>query len=53
MNQLMFVRYMAMAADSGEKLHKQVTEFGGVGKRRKFRVNLNKSKVRRYSKGVI
>ena len=48
-NQLLFADDTALVADSEEKLCRLVSEFGRVCKRRKFRVNVGKSKVMRSS----
>ena len=48
-NQLLFADYTALVADS-EKLHRLVSEFGRVCKRRKLTVNVGKSKVMRCSR---
>ena len=39
-----------IVADSEEKLFRQVSEFGSVCERRKLRVNIDKSKVKRCSR---
>ena len=49
-NQLLFADDRALVADSEEKLCGLVSEFGRVCERRKFRVNVGKSKVMRCSK---
>ena len=51
-NQLLFADDAALVADSEQKLCRLVTEFGRVCVRRKFRVNVGKSKVIRYSSCV-
>ena len=48
-NQLLFADDTALVADS-EKFCRLVSEFGRVCERRKFRVNVGKSKVMRCSK---
>ena len=48
-NQLLFADDTALVADS-EKLNRLVSEFGRVCERRKFRVNVGKSKVMRCSR---
>ena len=49
-NQLLFADDTALVADSEEKLCRLVSEFGRVCERRKFRVNVGKSKVMRCSR---
>ena len=49
-NQLLFADDTALVADSEEKLRRLVSEFGKVCERRKFRVNVGKSKVMRCSR---
>ena len=49
-NQLLYADDTALVADSEEKLCRLVSEFGRVCKRRKFRVNVGKSKVMRCSR---
>ena len=49
-NQLLFADDTALVADSEEKLFRLVNEFGRVCERRKFRVNVCKSKVMRCSR---
>ena len=49
-NQLLFVYDTALVADSEEKLRRLVREFRRVCERRKFRVNVGKSKVVRCSR---
>ena len=49
-NQLLFADNTALVADSEEKLCRLVSEFGRVCERRKFRVNVGKSKVMRCSR---
>ena len=44
-NQLLFADDRALVADSEEKLCRLVSEFGRVCERRKFKVNVGKSKV--------
>ena len=52
-NQLLFPDDTALVADSEEKLCRLVSEFGRVcRRRRKFRVNVGKSKVMRCSRYV-
>ena len=48
-NQLLFADHTALVADSEEKLCRLVSKFGRVCERRKFRVNVGKSKVMRCS----
>ena len=48
-NQLLFADDTALVADSKEKLCRLLIEFGRVCKRRKLRVNVGKSKVKRCS----
>ena len=48
--QLLYADDTALVADSEEKLCRQVSEFGRVCERRKFRVNVGKSKVIRCSR---
>ena len=47
---LLFADDTALLADSEEKLGRPVSEFGRVCERRKFRVNVCKSKVMRCSR---
>ena len=47
-NQLLFADDTALVADSEEKLCRLVSEFGRVCERRKLRVNVGKSKVKRF-----
>ena len=49
LNQLLFADDTALVADS-EKLCRLVSEFGRVCERKKFRVNVGKSKVMRCSR---
>ena len=49
-NQLLFADDTALVADSEEKLCRLVSEFGRVCERKKFRVNVGKSKVMRCSR---
>ena len=49
-NQLLFADDTALVADSEEKLGRLVSEFGRVCERRKLRVNVGKSKVKRCSR---
>ena len=49
-NQLLFSDHTALVADSEEKLCRLVSEFDRVCERRKFRVNVGKSKVIRCSR---
>ena len=49
-NQFLFVDKTVLVADTEEKLHRLVSEFGGVCGRRKLRVNVGKSKVMRCSR---
>ena len=49
-NQLLFADDIALVADSEDKLCRLVSEFGRVCERRKFRVNVGKSKVMRCSR---
>ena len=49
-NQLLFADGTALVADSEDKLYRLVSEFGRVCERRKFRVNVYKSKVMRCSR---
>ena len=49
--QILFADDTALVADSEEKLQKLVEEFGRVCERRKLRVNVNKSKVMRCTRG--
>ena len=49
-NQLLFADDTALVADSEEKLYRLVSEFGRVGERRTFRVNVGNSKVMRCSR---
>ena len=54
-NQLLFADDTALVADSEEKLCRLVCEFGRVCERKKFRVNVGKSKIMRcssYGNGV-
>ena len=51
-NQLSFADDAALVANSEEKLHRLVNEFGKVCERRKLRVNVGKSKVMRCSRYV-
>ena len=46
-NQLLFADDTTQVADPEEKLCRLVSEFGRVCERRKFRVNVGKSKVMR------
>ena len=50
-DQLLIVDDAVFVADSEEKLHRLVTEFGRVCERRKLRVNVRKSKVMRCMRG--
>ena len=50
MNQLLFPDHTASVADSKEKLCRLVSEIDLVCKRKKFRVNVGKSKVMRCSR---
>ena len=52
LNQLLFADDTALVADSEEELQHLVREFGRVCKRRKLKVNVNKSKVMRCRRGV-
>ena len=47
---MLFADDAALVADSEEKLCRLVSEFGRVCERRKFRVNVGKSKVMRCSR---
>ena len=49
-NQLLFADDTALVADSEEKLCRLVSEFGRVCKKRKWRVNVGKSKIMRCSR---
>ena len=49
-HQLLFADDTSLVADSEEKLCRLVSEFGRVCERRKLRVNVDKSKVMRYSR---
>ena len=49
-NQLLFADNTALVADSEEKLCRLASEFDRVCERRKFRVNVGKSKVMRCSR---
>ena len=49
-NQLLFADYTALVADSEENLCGLVSEFGRVCERRKWRVNIDKSKIMRCSR---
>ena len=49
-NQLLFADDAALVADSEEKLCRLMSEFCGVCKRRKLKVNVGKSKVMRCSR---
>ena len=49
-NRLLFADDTALVADSDEKLCRLVSEFGRVCERRKFRVNVGKSKVIKCSR---
>ena len=49
LNQILFADDTALVADSEEALQQLVTEFGRVCKRRKLKVNVEKSKVMRCS----
>ena len=49
-NQLLFADYTALVADSEDKLCRLVSEFGRLCERRKWRVNVGKSKVMRCSR---
>ena len=49
-NQVLFADDTALLADSEEKLCRLVSEFVRVCERRKLRVNVDKSKVMRYSR---
>ena len=51
LNHLLFADDTAFVADSEEKLCQLVEEFGRVCERRKFRVNVGKSKVMRCTRG--
>ena len=49
-NKLLFADDTALVADSEEKMCRLVNEFGRVCERRKLRVNVGKSKVKRCSR---
>ena len=49
-NQLLFADDTTLVADSEEKLCRLVSEFGRVCERRKLRVNVGKSKVKKCSR---
>ena len=49
-NQLLFEDDTALVADSEDKLCRLVSEFCRVCERRKLRVNVGKSKIKRFSR---
>ena len=49
-NQLLFADDIALVADSEEKLCRLQSKFGRICERRMLRVNVDKSKVMRYSR---
>ena len=49
-NQLLFADDSELVVDSEKNLCRLVSEFGRVGKRRKLRVNVGKSKIMRCSR---